>query len=437
MNIAHYGIQSANGLYANLMNLLPASFPEVRVSLRRRLIGALVEMNVPAAARAQRDRDLRGPGADPGPDLAVREALAWIGRAQDASRSKDGGVARHFSLLDGWGPSYPETTGYLVPTMFAASDRLGSAEFEQRGRRMLDWLVGIQLANGAFQGGTVDQLPVRPVTFNTGQILLGLAAGAERFGDPYRTAARRAADWLVDTQDPDGAWRSQPSPFTIPGDKVFETHVGWGLVEAARVLDEPRYLESARRNAHWALTHQRPNGWFEHCCLTDPMQPYTHTIGYVVRGLLEVGLAARDEQLMGAAERTALALLETIRADGAIPGRLDAEWREAASWCCLTGNAQIAICWMLLGQRSGSTAMVDAARRATRFVRRTMVTSGPDEVRGGVKGSFPVDGRYGRYQYLNWAAKFLIDACLLEQALAPGADPVPGDVSSARPSASA
>ena len=37
---------------------------------------------------------------------------------------------------------------------------------------------------------------------------------------------------------------------------------------------------------------------------------------------------------------------------------------------------------------------------------------------GGVKGSFPVDGDYGAWAYLNWAAKFCIDANLLELELA-------------------
>jgi hypothetical protein len=41
---------------------------------------------------------------------------------------------------------------------------------------------------------------------------------------------------------------------------------------------------------------------------------------------------------------------------------------------------------------------------------------GPPDVRGGVKGSFPVDGAYGPYEYLNWACKFFVDANLLEHA---------------------
>ena len=39
---------------------------------------------------------------------------------------------------------------------------------------------------------------------------------------------------------------------------------------------------------------------------------------------------------------------------------------------------------------------------------------GPEGIRGGVKGSHPVDGGYGPFEYLNWAAKFSIDANLIE-----------------------
>jgi hypothetical protein len=50
-------------------------------------------------------------------------------------------------------------------------------------------------------------------------------------------------------------------------------------------------------------------------------------------------------------------------------------------------------------------------------VRRTLKLDGTPQTRGGVKGSFPVDGRYGTYEYLNWACKFFIDSHLLELAL--------------------
>ena len=110
-------------------------------------------------------------------DCAISEALAWIGRAQDHSASADGGVARHFCLVNGWSTSYPETTGYIIPTVIREARASEDADLLDRAKAMLDWLVSIQMASGAFQGGTVTDSPVVPVTFNTGQILMGLAAG--------------------------------------------------------------------------------------------------------------------------------------------------------------------------------------------------------------------------------------------------------------------
>ena len=43
---------------------------------------------------------------------------------------------------------------------------------------------------------------------------------AAAFGAPYDDAMRRAADWLVATQDADGCWRRYPTPFAEPGEKA-------------------------------------------------------------------------------------------------------------------------------------------------------------------------------------------------------------------------
>lgn len=371
---------------------------------------------LPSVLKAAQKRDRgEGLGADPGIAWAVREGLAWLGRAQDASATRDGGVARHYGLDRGWAASYPETTGYVIPTMLAQAQLRSDGLLRIRARRMLDWLVRIQLPGGGFQGGMVNQTPVVPVTFNTGQILMGLAAGVSEFGDAYRAAMVAAADWLVETQDPDGCWRRHPTPFAAYGEKVYETHVAWGLIEAECVEPGRGYAEAALRNVRWTLTHQRPNGWFDRCCLSDPTQPLTHTIGYVFRGLLEVESFFRDPSLFAAALRTADGILTAIRFDGALPGKLDSDWRGTVSWSCLTGNVQIAHALLIVYDKTGHEAYRDAAYGLNRTVRRTLRTDYPDETRGAVKGSFPIDGDYGQFEYLNWATKFAIDSYTAEQ----------------------
>jgi hypothetical protein len=394
----------------------------ILTNLRKTVWRYRLRRRVPAAARAAARRDrARQPEHDPGGERVVAEALAWLGRAQDQSRSQDGGAARHFSLIDGWSASYPETTGYIVPTLLACARRFGDDTLRQRARRMLDWLVSIQFPEGGFQGGVIGDTPVVPVTFNTGQILIGLAAGVGEFGDPYREPMRRAADWLAHTQDADGCWRRHPTPFAQPGEKTYETHVAWGLLEAARVEPRPDWTAAALRNVRWALGHQRDNGWFDRCCLEDERAPLTHTLGYALRGVLEAFRYTQDATLLRAGRRTADGLLTALHRDGFLPGRLGPDWRGRVRWACLTGTAQLAYCWLMLYQDTGADPYREAAFAANRYLRRTLAVDGLPGVRGGVRGSFPIDGDYGPYQYLNWACKFFIDSQLLEQTVRAGA----------------
>lgn len=369
----------------------------------------------PAAFAAEKRFDeVAAAGSDSGAERVLPELIDWLGRAQDCSRSADGGVARDFSLVHGWASSYPETTGYIIPTVLDYAVMAAESEpLRQRAHRMLDWLARIQLPSGAYQAGRIDAHPVVPVTFNTGQVLLGLAAGEQAFGG-YREPLRRAADWLIQTQDPDGCWRRFPTPYASRGVKAYETHVAWGLLEAARVLPGLGYAEAALANVDWALGNMRSNGWIDNCCLADVTKPLTHTIGYALRGILEMYRFGRDERFLTAARRTADGVMSALRSDGFLPGELREDWSAAVNWVCLTGTAQIAHCWLILYEETGERRYAEAGFSANAFVRRTVRIAGAPEVRGAVKGSLPYHGAYCRYQYPNWAAKFLADSLMLE-----------------------
>ena len=375
------------------------------------------EMTLPSAAKAERRIDRKGLADDPGIETAVELAVRWLCRAQDCSRSHDGGVARDYSLLNGWSTSYPETTGYIVPTMLAVAALRQDNTLRARAHAMLDWLVSIQFPEGGFQGSVIGAVPRVPVAFNTGQILLGLASGTRLWDSQYRVPMRRAADWLVAAQEPDGSWRKFQSPQTTPGAKVYDTHVAWGLLEAARLEPDTSYADAALANVRWAISHQLANGWFESCCLNVPEAPLTHTLGYALRGIVEAYAFTKDANLLHSARRTADGLLSALGPDGFLPGRVDAQWHWRVEWSCLTGSLQVAHCWLQLFQFTGDSRYRDAAFAVNRYVRRTMRVEGSLDQRGGIKGSFPISGDYGRFEYLAWAAKFFIDANLLELAV--------------------
>ena len=124
------------------------------------------KLKLPEAAKSEILRDRSGLTLeDPGIDLVVEEGVEWLVRAQNHSSSQDSGVASHFSLLTGWSPSYPETTGHIVPTMLEYARLRGDETVRQRARRMLHWLVSIQFPDGSFSGGVVGSRVVVPTNF--------------------------------------------------------------------------------------------------------------------------------------------------------------------------------------------------------------------------------------------------------------------------------
>ena len=390
--------------------------------LKDRLDEAKLRRSILPAGKAELKRDYRGlPEADPGIEKAIAGALGWLCRAQDFSASGDGGVARDYSVLKGWASSYPETTGYIIPTFLEYAKRNKLPEFRARAKRMLDWLKSVQLPGGGFQGGKIDSKPVVPVIFNTGQILLGLAAGQMEFGE-YGDALRKAGNWLVETQDRDGCWRTYISPFSGPGEKTYFTHVAWGLFEAERALPGNGYGRAGLANVDWTLTQIGKDDWIDKCCLTGGPSSLTHTIGYALRGVVEAYRFSGDPRYLRAARGISDRLAAAIRADGFLPGTFLPGWVPHGEWACLTGISQIAACWLLLFRETGEAKYRDAALAANRYVRRTVSFDVPPEMAGAVKGSFPLDGGYCRFEYPNWASKFLVDALLLESALDAGMD---------------
>jgi hypothetical protein len=398
----------------SVKQLLKAAVPQGALNFYDRVRR---EMALSKAAKDMRALHRKGlPAFDCGPADAVELAANWLCRAQDQSTTRDGGVARHFSLNSGWSPSYPETTGYIVPTFIQLDSLDPDRGYGKRARRMLDWLEDIQMECGGFQGGMITSAPV-PVTFNTGQILLGLAAGAHAFGsDRYLQAMHRAAIWLAESQDSDGGWRKFGTPFAEPGEKAYETHVAWGLLEADRVAPGIGYGEAGMRQIRWALAKMTPNGWLADCCLLDPARPLTHTLGYALRGIIEGYRSSDDPELLAAAELLGQGLMSQVDQDGRLAGRFDRDWRPAVDWVCLTGSVQIAASFLDLCVWTGDQRWREKALKLNHFVRRTIVTDGSEDIRGAIAGSFPIDGDYGRFEYPNWAAKFLIDSQLLEIA---------------------
>jgi hypothetical protein len=164
----------------------------------------------------------------------------------------------------------------------------------------------------------------------------------------------------------------------------------------------------------WALQQQDDDGWFASNAFTIGAAPFTHTIGYAISGFLESGLLLGDERYLCAARKAARAIAKIQRSDGWLAGAYGRNWRPQASYCCLTGVAQMAINWAVLAVSCGGVEFTHHARLALAYLKRHHRVGARDAViRGGMAGSHPIWGAYERFCYPAWAAKFFADAVML------------------------
>jgi hypothetical protein len=344
----------------------------------------------------------------------LRAAIEWLCRAQDVrdDHADSGGVSAGWSFEDGWLPSYPETSGYIVETFIAASNHLDDLDLRRRANRIIDWELSIQHPDGAFPGH-FGEPGSRPVIFNTGQIMHGLLAGYTQLGrEECLSAAVRAGKWLVKQQDEDGCWRRYEHN-GMP--HVYNTRGTWALLAVGLMSGESEFKRAAIRNLDWALSQQKVSGWFATNAFTPDRTPFTHTIAYAIRGFLESGVLLGDDRYVVAASKAAIALADVQRHDGWLAGTYDDNWVPRASYCCLTGMAQMSLNWIRLAQTCKSLDLREAVRCTIGYLKRNHRINDHDlAVKGGIAGSAPIWGRYSMFEYPNWAAKFFADALIMD-----------------------
>jgi hypothetical protein len=353
-------------------------------------------------------RDLLGIHPRPGdPRAHLRAAEQWLARAHD--HSTDGGVSYGYSIGRGWRPSYRETSGYIATTFFNLARDYGDERWRDRALRVCRWLLSVQNADGSFANPRYGS---GGIVFDTGQDLFGLVRAYEETRDPaFRRGAARAAAWLVAVADRDMRWTRHEH---LDTPHVYNTRTAWALLRMNQVQFDAARERVARANLDWALIEQHASGFFAECAFEKGRDPFTHTIAYAARGLLESGALLEDARYVTSAQRCADAALARLHEDGFLPGEIAADGGSSASYCCLTGNCQFAIIWARLFDRTGEERYRQAVMRATDYVMRHQdIGTANADLRGAIKGSHPVWGGYAPFSLPNWPAKFFVDAMLL------------------------
>jgi uncharacterized protein YyaL (SSP411 family) len=299
--------------------------------------------------------------------------------------------------------------------MFDYSNFAHDEDCRKRAIRMSDFLLNAQLDDGSFRLGFFPS-QLSSEVFDTGQCLQGFVrCYKETKRDEYLLSAVKAGDWVVSMQDQDGAWRKH-SFHGIP--HTYYTRVAIALLELYDLLGEKKYKEAAVKNVEWALSNSNEVGWYHNCAfdIETMTQPITHVIGYTVEGILECGIKLNDDKFILAATRTLGYLLRKFNTDGWLKGSYDESWQSQDRYSCLTGDAQIAALWLSLFELTNEQAYFDGAVRLNDYVKTTQhLNHWWKGIKGGIKGSQPIYGKYTPNGFVNWAAKFFVDSLLMQE----------------------
>lgn len=351
--------------------------------------------------------------------------LRWI---LDAQRS-NGGIAAYYSLLTGYSESYPEVTGYIVPTLYDFAHATGVDGAKRAAERATAWLLSLQMPTGSFPGGLHGGsagVEAQPSVFNTGQILQGLVrAHAETNRPEILRAATTAGDWLIKMQQSDGSW-SGPGAYQNVA-HTYYSMVAWALAELAEHSADHHgdhidresalnYSLAVDRNLDWVLSHFLPSGWIDGINLRGHPN-YLHFIAYVLQGVLECGILRRRSDALDAVAKSSWTLLRKFETNKFLPGAFEADFKNGYRFTCLTGNAQMSCVWLRLFEVTDDLRYLNAALKMNEMLKELIPPRGSRGIAGGVSGSYPIWGRYQPLRYISWGCKFFADALLLEQRL--------------------
>lgn len=329
-------------------------------------------------------------------------ALEWLLRSIQACGGA--GSAHSFSPIFGWRAAYPETTGYLIETLLRYADLNNRPDLHEAAIGCADWLCRVQLPTGAFASGVVGGR--RPSIFNTAQILFGLAETSD--APARKICLEKSVRWLLDSLETDGSW--QQAAF-VPGFvPCYYTRAVWGVLRANDVLQRPDIQPAMRRALHFYAQRFTPQNTVRDWGFRPGEAAFTHTIAYTLEGFVECAVRLGGREVLAKTAASMDALLAVRRREGRTAGRYDERWRGDYSFVCLTGNAQLSVICRRLFQLTGEPKYARAAAEfLTEIIGFQKVSPSPN-LHGAVPGSAPFSGKYMRWRYPNWAAKFFLDA---------------------------
>ena len=344
----------------------------------------------------------------------LNNAALFLINSNKKTRGSSAYYSRIYNPINGWSNPYPETTGYIIPTLISLSKIDGYEFLENNIINISDWLLSIQNQDGSFCGGLYPNNKQNKSIFNTAQIIIGLLAASNYFkDDKFLDAAHNAANWLSDNQEDSGDWiKYQYYKEFSPS---YYTRVAWPMLEVAKLTNNNIIKDSAIKSLDNILSKVKKNHFIKDAGFKKNNYAFLHTICYTIRGFLESSLILDRSDYWDTAYDLAYYFLRKYEIDHRLGGAYYEDLKSINWYRCLTGEAQLCIIWLKIFNNNDDIRFVNASSKLLDDICKTQPMH--DSLflkKGGLKGSQPYFGRYIPFRQPNWSTKFFIDAILLE-----------------------
>jgi hypothetical protein len=322
-------------------------------------------------------------------DMALEKALGFLGRSIDVNEGRGSSHSYSFWMnpADGWHYAYPETTGYLLPTMKKVEEL--DTEWTRKLESCAQWLVDIQDEAGWWYGGLFRENG--PSVFNTAVIAEGMINSGYLY--QYNDSICRAMDWVVLQQEDDGSFVKHA--YVKGHFPTYFTMVAAALIRAGLSLNRSDWLTAGERCLEALLPRIKSNP-MQGAGFHPDKPAFLHTVAYTLEGWqYALTLLQRDQHHV----KAWLDDFEQVwKEGGRWPGAL---WPDNYTFQCWTGVVQMLLCF--INDRGWQPWMNDVLEQ----VLASQATKGP--AMGALPGSSPFWGPYQRLRYPNWATRYLVE----------------------------
>ena len=343
------------------------------------------------------------------PDIPYRSALLeslelnlqWILNSINATSGN--GSAAYRWMWGKWGDTYPETTGYLIPTLLNANHHTDVFDIEASAKELIGFLISIQNENGSFPLSVGSN---KVNVFDTAQILLGLSNAYERYkDDDILNSIQKCHIWLSDQFNRNGK---------IPDNNLVEDYnptyylrIIWPLMFSGSILNVE--VSNSLQMAYSKWAQKISEGRVYDASFVPGDASYSHTVIYAVRGLIECDNFIQDSEIHRADAFLKIAT-EQILEYGSYPGRIFGDGKMDYSFICTAGHVQLILCLLKRKELLSKEKLHQVISILFSPVYKSQKNRGYNK--GAVPSSIPVYGPYQRFKYTNWSQKFYCDAVM-------------------------